>query len=745
MTLGSALVVMVGWHAPLLAQTQQRSVPEPAAEARVQPPRLLAAPAPPYPPGQTQDQNIELRLLVLADGSVGAVELEQNVEPFSSVAMQYAQTLEFFPALVGGVPRDSWITFRVEFQAPEVAESVQAPSSEPDSYGHLYDPVEAASPAVVEVVGDVGSGATRIMADADTQLIPGAEGDPLRALDAYPGTVPILASGPFIGLRGASPGMVSYDYDGISVPFLFHLARGRAVVSPWLVDSASMHGTLGSPSYGSAVGGTIAADAAPPEGRFRAHGRVLASDSELGVEAPFAGGKGNALVAGRYSYTKPLVSLIAPDFTLNYWDYQARVSYRTSAVDSLELLLLGAGDHSGQAQADGTPVDLFKGSFHRAALRFAHRPEASRHYRLSLVYGHDRWDAAPSPVRPWSHSVAARLDVSEPTQRGASWRYGTEATLGFQTDHFFETPGSDEVRRYARTDLACAAWGGATLRLSSKSVVDMGARLDFYFSGQSVLTPSATALAASPRLKWSHRVHRDVRLHHSLGMGAGRPSAALRPPGRVNSVYGGLERSALSDLGVEFTLPLGMSLDTTVFHNAFFHVDDVDQLRRIHGQLPARRGQGQASGAELLLRRAWGARFAGFLAYTLSSSWRSMGRLRAPAQYDRRHVLDITAAYAFDQGWSVTSRATYYSGFPARMSSVSAFRAQPRAKPYFQLDWQVAKRWTFPAGRSLALTMGVLNTTLSSDSNDMYCHAELCEETLVGPATVPTLGLTGEL
>src|SRR5690606_31846088 len=126
--------------------------------------------------------------------------------------------------------------------SPDEPEPSLAPVPPPVGTETTNAPSTDEQELVVSVEGIRRPGVARVLSDAETTIIPGAEGDPVRAIEAMPGTVPILGSGPFIGLRGSSPGMVGYVYDGIAIPYLFHLARGTAVVHPWLVDSASIHG-----------------------------------------------------------------------------------------------------------------------------------------------------------------------------------------------------------------------------------------------------------------------------------------------------------------------------------------------------------------------------------------------------------------------------------------------------------------------------------------------------------------------
>src|SRR5690606_5932186 len=147
------------------------------------------------------------------------------------------------------------------------------------------------------------------------------------------------------------------------------------------------------------------------------------------------------------------------------------------------------------------------------------------------------------------------------------------------------------------------------------------------------------------RFSLSHRATEAIRLHNSVGVAAQPRSPAQRPPGRVYSVDGGLEHSLLSDAGVEFSLPARFTFDTTVFHNTFFNVGDIDHLAFIEAQERSiERARGQAYGLELSLRRMLAERLRGFVSYTPSRSWRSIGRVKGLAEFDRPHVVDVALA-----------------------------------------------------------------------------------------------------
>jgi len=720
-------------------------------------PRLEAGGTAPYPEGAAGDAVVLLKLLVSEQGTVGEVTVLEGGEPFAGVAVEAAWGFRFAAATVDGVARAAYVQFRVEFTAPVLepepatavtpatAAGAAGPAGTPATLD-ATEPPPAPEEVEVAVHGVRRPGSARVVPDALTSVLPGAEGDPVRAVESMPGVVPVLASGPFLGLRGAGPGMVGYEFDGIAVPYLYHLGRGPAVLHPWLIESATLHPTGGPARLGRAGGGFLEAKAAAPEGRLRGTFRVRATDTTLGVEAPFAGGRGSFMAAGRYSYTAGLVGLVAPDFSLDFWDYQARASYQITPRTRVEVLGFGAGDQSAQRQDDGEKEDLFHASFHRGAVRYVQETADGAWHRQTFAFGHDRWDSNQSDYRPRSLQGNLRAEGQVPLSRQLAIAYGSDVELREQYDNY-ATENSSDLSSYTRHDFNLAGWSELIGTAGERLSYSLGLRVDLFSSTETPITPAAAAVSVSPRLALSHQLTPWARLHESFGLGSQPRSPSQRPPGRVFSVAGGLEWTALSDVGVEWKLPWELTLDTTLFQSDFFHVGDAETLRYLDGQSEdLDRGQGRAIGLEVSLQRNFSRRLRGFFSYTLSRSVRSIGRVSSLSQYDRTHVVDLALAYDFGRGFGISSRATYYTGFPARVDDVALLAQPVRASDYFQLDWQFAKRFSLDqTGRFIAVTLGVLNTTLSLEANDAYCTASGCTEQMVGPATIPTIGVEGEL
>ena len=146
--------------------------------------------------------------------------------------------------------------------------------------------------------------------------------------------------------------------------------------------------------YGRFAGGIVAGETKEPVPAWHGEATLRLVDAGALLEAPFADGKGTALVGGRYSYTAALLSAIQSSIDLRYWDYQGRVTYELTPRDRVSVLALGAYDYLGEKQKDADTRILFDTTFHRLDLRYEHRfgPDTSVRQAVTLGFDQTRLD-----------------------------------------------------------------------------------------------------------------------------------------------------------------------------------------------------------------------------------------------------------------------------------------------------------------------------------------------------------------
>ncbi len=627
----------------------------------------------------------------------------------------------------------------------------------------------------------VRGGLAEPLARAEVRQLPGAFGDPFRAVEVATGVTPVLTGLPYFYVRGAPPGNVGYYFDGVRVPYLFHFGLGPAVVHPALIARTDVHKGGYPAAFGRWAGGVVDATAMPPQGRAHGEGLLRVVDAGGLVEAPFAGGRGAALAAARYSYTAALFSLFASDTELDYRDYQMRVAYALGEQDTISLLTFGAYDLAAQRDfvdpnalgipsPDATPREikrvLFASEFHRGDVRWDRSLSGGGRLRVAATVGFDRTRVE---ARRAAEDVMTglRAELSRPLGRSALLRAGADVVVdrygGTALSSFADD--ADVVARQRlvfvpRVDYALGARVDAVLTPLPRVEVTPGVRLDVFGSA------SERAYAVDPRLSARFEVSRSVRLVHALGIASQPPSTPVALPAiTVARLEGGLQRSVQTSAGVEVETPLDTTATAAVFHNAFYSLNDslgTAQVELVDIERSDRllaKSRGSAFGLEVGLRRKMSRRVAGIFAYTLSRSMRTAGTRRFVSAYDRTHVLNAAISVDLGRGFRAGSRFVFYTGIPvgAPAPSHAAQRVgtpPERTPTFFRIDARVEKRFDVGEHAYVSIILEALNATLSREVTGYACGTALvvpgeperiptCNARTIGPVTVPSLGVEG--
>ena len=185
---------------------------------------------------------------------------------------------------------------------------------------------------------------TASLTRAEVRQIPGAFGDPFRAIEIMPGVTPIVSGLPFFYVRGAPPGDVGYYLDGVRVPYLFHVGVGPSVIHPALVDRVDLYPGGYPARFGRFAGASSRERRSPPRTELHGEYNMRPFDAGAFIESPFDRGRGTHPARGTLLVSRGSSSpLIAPDTKLSYWDYQARATYDFTPRDRLGRLRVRRG------------------------------------------------------------------------------------------------------------------------------------------------------------------------------------------------------------------------------------------------------------------------------------------------------------------------------------------------------------------------------------------------------------------
>jgi hypothetical protein len=725
------------------------------AEPDARPPSALVPPSPvettavPYPKDAQGDAKVVLALILDDEGNVVSATVDAGDEPFASAAANVATGWRFTPATRDGRPIASRIRYEVAFVDARGDDTTPAradatvPGARADAPGAAIVPSDVSAPiGAVEVALEVDAIGQRLppavssMTRAEVRQLPGAFGDPFRAIEVLPGVTPIVSGLPFFFVRGAPPGNVGYFLDGVRVPYLFHAAAGPSVVHPGLVERVDLYAGGYPARFGRFAGAVVSAETTEP--RTDAHGEANLRIVDAGalVEGGFADGRGSALVGGRYSYTAGLFSLISPEITLDYRDFQARVAYDLTSKDRLSLFAFGSYDFLSETTNDIETV-VFGSEFYRVDARYDAKLPRGGSLRAATTLGFDQTRVADGR-NTRAVLFGSRLWLTQPLDDALTLRAGLDVQhdLYAADTRRFGDPDDPETQSFnrlfpPRNDAVAATFAELVYRVDPRFTFTPGVRLDTFLSN------GTYAVSVDPRLSVEVDVTRGVRLLHALGLAHQAPAFVVPVPGlAVANLDGGLQRALQVSSGVELQLPWSTTATVSAFDSIFTNMSDtlsVQPSGANDNQLP--RSRGHAYGLEVYVRKSLSSKLGGFVSYTLSRTTRSIDGVTFPAAFDRTHVLNTALGYDLGAGWRAGARWSLFSGSPTLASTSAIDPRRPsslaREPAYYRLDFRVEKRWKLTDDAWISLVIEMLNATLNTETRNGNA---------IGPVSIPSIG-----
>lgn len=709
------------------------------ASRAIVPPRRLDSSEVPYPSQGQGDASVLLVLTVDATGKVTDVVVRQGSPPFADAAVAAVRRWRFAPATREDEPIAARISANISFHAPP-PEIAPPPPPPPPARRNVPKP-----PVEIFVKGEREEPSTIHIPRSETQLVPGAFGDPFKIVEALPGMAPWLSGLPYYYVRGSPPENVGYFVDGIRVPLLFHVGPGPSTIAPALVDSVDLFPGAYPARYGRYAGAVIAGETTPPE-TDRLHGEFGARlyDANAFVETPFDEGKGTLLAAGRYAYTGPLISIIVPNYSLGYWDYQLRASHRLDDRDTLTLFAFGAHD---ELHYFGQPT--FSVEYHRVDLRYDHRIPGGQ-VRVAWTFNDD--DTLTALQTDTGAGSSASL-------RGPGWRLRAElddrisetarvragADIGatrFTTDDYPPTQGFPAAAG-PHTDIEGGLYGDVVWRPTREAEIVPGFRFDGYRTrNQAVFSPQprlATRVQLLPAVAWVS----------AFGTAHQEPTEELFVPAKIpNPIDQASQTIYQLSEGAEIRLPSGIHA-----HVAGFYSREI----ATHILGTAASEIGDSGGLEVFLRREFTQRLGGFVSYTLSRTVATVDGVTHRVDWDRTHVASVVLSYDLGTGWRIGSRLFFESGRPFQQvcvkncsgaaGEVPVLSTPPGNLPVFwRLDGRLEKKWTFSGGQWLTASLECFNIfNRAEPTGDQYVPDRGLQVVYQSPIILPSIGLEGGL
>jgi TonB family protein len=289
-------IAACGW---LCASTARAEPPPPPPEPETAPPDVLVAPAPletpiEYPEGQTGSAQVVLELTLDASGQVRSAQVIDGDPMFAAAALHAVERWRFSPATRGGKNVPARIRYTIRFEPPLPETPKLAPVT-PAAPRPALTPSAPVAPVPFEtlpidivVEGERAAPGSVTVTREEARELPGSFGDPLRAIEAQPGVVPIVSGLPAFFIRGAPPANVGFFVDGVDIPVLYHAFFGPSVLHPELIAGVEFYPGAAPVQFGRFAGPVVAVKRRPFLGRRTGQATVRAIDAGVLVESPFA-------------------------------------------------------------------------------------------------------------------------------------------------------------------------------------------------------------------------------------------------------------------------------------------------------------------------------------------------------------------------------------------------------------------------------------------------------------------------
>jgi TonB family protein len=572
----------------------------------------------------------------------------------------------------------------------------------------------------VVVVGRKQRETQRISLDRfELSHVPGTMGDPLRVIQSLPGVGTVASFVPFPIVRGAPPGDTGYFIDETSIPLLFHLGIGTSVLHPQLIDKVNFYPGVAPIRYGRFVGGAVEAKTRLSEKD------IWIGDLDINlfqtgalISAPLNEGKTRVTAGGRFSYTGLLLSLLASDIYLNFWDYVLRVDHRFQNDHSMRLSAFGAQDEMGDG--DNAARRIFV-DFHRVNGRYS-MPVGDHRLTFGLDLGGDRLDSPGGDDDDEPRLLSDGENVEEDRHgrpKAALREYSVRPRLIWETELSdtlrLETGADMEIRPGSNntsnndddgsegwrpdnfispenTKYVFGVFHALTLRRDAWQITP-GIRFDYY--------ENVDRLGIDPRLGVRYRLSDMTTLKTGLGLSHAQQRFFVPIPGLGDlELESPLQESWQVTTGIEHRVGNGYSLDANIYYAHRRHliqtVFERDEDSELGGAKPEVMDgdvafeiplqDGRAFGAEIIFRRQRTAKVFGWIAYTLQRVERQLGDEWRIDPLDQTHIFNLVASWRFapDYIWGV--RFHYNTGRPQ-------FEGGDRLDAFFQIDTRLDILW----------------------------------------------------
>lgn len=612
------------------------------------------------------------------------------------------------------------------------------------------------------------------------EALPGAGGDPIRAIQNIPGVNRSPGLNSQVIIQGSAPEDTVYSIDGHEVPLIFHFFGLSSVFNPDLTDSFDYLSAGYQSNFGRAMGGIINLNSRDLKDTKRTQGNIFVDTFNSGgsIETPVLA-EGHLAVSARISYVGQVLKAVVKnnnDFALtvapSYTDLSLIFDTPLSDRAHFRLVGVGSSDHlefllNNPAGNDPGIRGNFTNSigFFRLIPELEYKHSASSVSRFSLGLGRDfiNTHIGDQYFNLKTYSITARAENRDKLSPTFENVFGMDhriawADVDFNLPAFYNVGGiinpiSTASEKTASLQGVESNLWGAYWNPVIKPAMDSnwtfypGVRADYFEPvRQFFLEPrlgSRYALSPSLSLVGAAGLYAQPPQEREYSKSYGNPD--IKSPSAWTSKLG-IEK----DLSGE--LSKGSELDSGIFGRWFQNLV-IPDTSTTYSNL----GSGRAFGIENSFKYnlyPWNF----WISYTLSRSTRSdPSHPEYLYQYDQTHFLTLIAGVELPRNWRLSARYRYVTG---ALDTVPTGAAEDldhdtfipirgalfntRLDAFTELDVRADKRWIYDTW-ILSLYLDIQNFLNHKNTEGIdYSYDYKQQEKITGIPMIPTFGLKGE-
>ena len=561
------------------------------------------------------------------------------------------------------------------------------------------DEVVVSSHGARERVGQVQMGSEQLEL-RELSAMPAllGEHDVMRMVQLLPGVKAESEASSGFQVRGGTAAQNLILLDRVPVYNAGHLGGLFSAFNERALASATLYKGL-IPAHEGGATAAVLDMTARTGNRSGWHGEAAVGllSAKAAIEGPLVSDKAAIAVCARRSYMDVFLSQ-SKEFknnTLYFYDVNAKLDWQLSSRDQLLLTLFNGQDHLGMKEM----VDM-RWSNLAASLKWVHTLGSTAWMQTTLLHSNYKTDNGVDLLGmnltynghirhsglnyrlSWHtgrHAIEAGLQSALLDVKSAEWQqvnnHEQERRRAWENALWL----SDVVRLGSRLQLSAGLRFGTFTALGGNSpyyeLDEQGDVLRLFRYGSTEAVKTWTTL--EPRLSLSYQPKRELSIkagysRTSQNIHALRSQSTSTPFDRY-TLSSNLIRPETADqlsLGL-YTMTADGAYDCSLegYYRAVDHTLDYRDGKNFGSEIEIERivlaGQGRGYGAELCLRKNHGP-LTGWIAYTLSWSETQIEGINGGRWYnannDRRHDIDIVAAYTLNTQWTFQAAWLYCSG-----------------------------------------------------------------------------------